>query len=345
MAGRHVDVRERREALRLVPDDQAWPHAVRDLTVKVPANPGDYAQSILVKSANGTVNTVPVTIRSLAKVGATFHGVLTGGNGRGNPAVQSTYAFNVPAGQTDIEAGVVFNDVNDGVVAFLQDPQGNNVAQSSNLFQSSTPSNTVTVYKDHPEAGTWTLVLDWLQPVSGTAINTPFVGKVTFNKVKVTSNLPDSSTTIPQGSPGNFTVNYTNTSPAPQFIFLDPRQSTSDWLFLPDLFGNPEPFPVLTPCVAPGVCPSTVLAFMVPQDTTQLFAGVDSTAPVDVRPLLRGRETRTCSPRAARVRRTCTRRPAGKLRPDSGAWPRARSVRSPHRAATRTRRPTPALRR
>ena len=119
-------------------------------------------------------------MRTLAKTGTTFNGVLTGGNGRGNPAVQSTYAFNVPAGETDIDGGVVFADINDGVVAFLQDPQGNNVAQSSNLYEGNV-TNTVTVYKDHPEGGTWTLVLDWLQPVSGSAINTPFIGEVGFN--------------------------------------------------------------------------------------------------------------------------------------------------------------------
>ena len=77
---------------------------------------------------------------------------------------------------------MAFDDINAGVVAFLQDPSGNNVAQSSNLYMGSTLSNTVTVYKDHPVAGTWTLVLDWLPPVSGAQVNTPFVGEVTSTR-------------------------------------------------------------------------------------------------------------------------------------------------------------------
>jgi len=242
--------------------------------VTLPAVPGDTSQSIVVDSGGGHVNTIPVTIRTLAKTGTTFHGVLTGGNGRGNPAVQSTYAFKVPNGEKDIDVGVVFNDINDGVVAFLQDPQGNNVAQSSNLYGGSSLSNTVNVYKDHPASGRWTLVLDWLQPVSGTAINTPFTARVDFNNVTVQNNLP-SGATIPQGSPTGYTVQYTNTSPAPQFIFLDPRQSTSSWLDLPDLFGNPEPFPL--PTAAPNP-PGPLYA--VPPDSTKLFASLDGTAPV-----------------------------------------------------------------
>ncbi len=241
--------------------------------VKLPAVPGDTSESIVVSSPGGS-STIPVTIRTLAPTGTTFQGVLTGGNGRGNPAVQSTYAFNVPAGKNDIDVGVAVADINDGVVAFLQDPQGNNVAQSSDAV-----NNTVNVYKDHPESGTWTLVLDWLPPVSGLAISTPFTARVDFNKVTVTNNLP-SGATIPQGSPTSYTVHYTNTSPAPQKIFLDPRQSTSSWLDLPDLFGNPEPFSVVTPCVGPGDCPSTATVYAVPPDSTKLFASLDGSAPV-----------------------------------------------------------------
>ena len=244
--------------------------------VKLPATPGDTSQSIVVKSGSNT-NTIPVTIRTLAKPSTTFPGVLTGGNGRGNPAVQSTYAIKVPAGKADIDAQVIFADINVGVVAFLQDPQGNNVAQSSNLFVSisgpETLSNTVTVIKDHPQAGTWTLVLDWLQPVSGSAINTPFVGRFDFNKVKVSSNLP-SGATIPQSTATNYAVHYTNKTPAPQLIFLDPRQSTSAWVDLADLAENPEPFPLPTPLN------STPPIYMVPQDSSKLDASLDATAPV-----------------------------------------------------------------
>ena len=231
-----------------------------------PANPGDTAQSIVVNSNNAN-NTIPVTIRTLAPTGTPFNGVLTGGNGRGNPAVQSTYAFKVPAGKTDISVGVTVADINDGVVAFLENPQGNNVAQSSDAV-----NNTVNVYKDHPQAGTWTLVLDWLQPVSGSAITTPFVAEVDFNQVSTSNDLPNGAT-IPQGSPTSYTVSYTNNSPAPQFIFLDPRKSALGWVDLADLLGNPEPFPMPTVGFSNPI-------YSVPTNTRKLYASLNATAPV-----------------------------------------------------------------
>ncbi len=240
--------------------------------VKLPATPGDTSQSIVVKNGKIT-NSIPVTIRTLAVPGTTFSGVLTGGNGRGNPAQTNTYAFKVPAGKTDIEATVVFNDIQDGAAAFLQDPQGNNVAQTSNLYSGAPLSNTMTVYKDHPAAGTWTLVLDWLPPVSGSAINTPFVGKVTFNGVHVTNNLPTGAT-IPQGSATAYSVSYTNNSPAPELIFLDPRQSTSAWTDLADIAGNAEPLSL--PFSASALPP----VYTVPADSSKLYASLDGTAPV-----------------------------------------------------------------
>jgi hypothetical protein len=241
--------------------------------VKLPATPGDTSQSIVLNSGSGTINTIPVTIRTLAPTSTTFNGVLTGGNGRGNPAVMSTYAFNVPAGKKDISAQVIFADINDGVVAFLQNPQGNNVAQSSNLYQGESLSNTVTVIKDHPAAGTWTLVLDWLQPVSGAAINTPFQGRIDFNRVTVNSNLP-SGATLTQGSSNPYTVHYTNMTTAPQLIFLDPRKSAAGWLDLPNAFGFSE---VNMPFAPSGWQPTI---YAVPPGTTQVHASLDATVPV-----------------------------------------------------------------
>lgn len=250
------------------PGQTRWVH----YTAKLPRTPGDTSQSIVVRSDAAT-NTIPVTIRTLAKPGKTFDGVLTGGNGRGNPAVQSTYAFNVPAGENDIDVSVAFADINDGVVAFLQNPEGNNVAQTSNLYAGGTFTNTVTVYKDHPEAGKWTLVLDWLQPVSGAAINTPFTGRVDFNKVTVNSNLPSTGTLLPQNSASNFTVSYKNTSSEPQLIFLDPRQSSSSWIGLADLLGNQANMPLPTQGFSNPI-------YLVPQDSSELFAGLASSSPV-----------------------------------------------------------------
>ena len=98
--------------------------------------------------------------------------MLTGGNGRGNPAATNTYAFHVPAGLHDLDASATFADLNDGVVAYLIDPQGEAVASSSNVTFDSTGTNAigtnaVNVYKDNPQPGEWQLVFNWLQPGIG----------------------------------------------------------------------------------------------------------------------------------------------------------------------------------
>jgi hypothetical protein len=208
----------------------------------------------------------------MATPGTTFHGVLTGGNGRGNPSVQSTYAFNVPGGEKDIDVGVVITDTKQPFVAFLQDPEGNNISQASNIVGPGPFSTTVNVYKDHPEGGVWTLVLDWGPSVTGKAINTPFTARVDFNKVTVNSNLP-SGATLTQGSPTSYTVQYTNTSPATQWIFLDPRTSTYGWLPLPDLNGNPTNIPL-------PLRDFSFPLYVVPPGSTKLWARLTGTAPV-----------------------------------------------------------------
>ena len=103
-----------------------------------------------------------------------------------------------------------------------------------------------------------------------------------------TSDLPERSD-HPQGSATDYTVTYTNTSPAPQLIFLDPRQSTSSWLDLANLDGSST---VTVATGAPGI-------YTVPQDTTKLQASLSGSAPV----------TFNFDP-WSRVIRTCTRRVA-----------------------------------
>ena len=56
-------------------------------------------------------NTVPVTVRALVRLeakGGSFKGLLSGGNGRGNPAQMNTYAFDVPSGNHDVDVSATF---------------------------------------------------------------------------------------------------------------------------------------------------------------------------------------------------------------------------------------------
>jgi hypothetical protein len=243
---------------------------------------GDTSQSIVVGDAAGTT-TIPVTIRTLVATdghGGTFHGVLTGGNGRGNPAETDTYSFYVPSGLRDLEVSASLADENDGVVAFLLDPEGNAVAQSSNITLDSTQTDiigtgSVTVYKDAPQAGLWSLVLDWLTPVSGAELTEPFTGTVQFDRVDVGANLPESRHVVLRtGSSYTFDVSVTNTSSSPEEYFLDPRTDRLQSVQLLDQFGNDQDMSLPLP---PGLA---FPVYLVPTDTSGIDATLTGSVPV-----------------------------------------------------------------
>ena len=279
-------------------------------TVKSPQDPGDTAQSIVLQSSDGTTTTVPVTVRTLVELGhgphgGTFNGVLTGGNGRGNPAVTNTYQFDVPSGQRDIDVGVELTDPLHAVVAYLTDPEGNTVANSSNLTFDSSGQNViatdaVNLYKDNPEAGRWTLALDWLPPVANSVgLAEPFTGQIQLNHVRVSSNLPGSApaghgpdvtqgTTGPRGPhrPGGpamrlkqgktytFDVKVKNTAQSPETFFLDPRLPSTASIPLPNLNGGVDDEDMTLP-LDPGF---TFPFYLVPSNTSELQTTLTNTS-------------------------------------------------------------------
>ncbi len=85
-------------------------------TATSPAASGDTAQSIVLSTVGGGTTTIPVTVRTTVATGpngANFSGVLTGGNGRGNPSNSDTYQFNVPGGLRDLDVSASFADTSD----------------------------------------------------------------------------------------------------------------------------------------------------------------------------------------------------------------------------------------
>jgi len=250
---------------------------------------GDTAQSIVLSTVGGATNTIPVTVRTVVRIGpngGTFAGVLTGGNGRAGVGAQTnTYVFKVPAGLRDLDVSASFADTNDGVVALLLDPEGQAVASSSSVTLDSTgaviATGDVNVYKDSPEAGTWSLVLDWLQPVSGSELSEPFTGAVRFNQVSVTSNLPRGRFAhLRAGQSYTFDVTVTNTGLSPEALFLDPRTKGIESVRLADFNGSDQDMTLPLP---PGV---TFPLYVVPTDTSGIAASITGTAPVtfDVEP-------------------------------------------------------------
>jgi hypothetical protein len=246
---------------------------------------GDTAQSIVLNSSDGSTTSVPVTVRTMIPIasvseGGAFKGVLTGGNGRGNPANSDTYTFHVPAGVKDLDVKANLGDVRDEVVAFLTDPEGNTVANSSNDTLNSAGNarvrtGEVDVYKDNPQRGDWTLALDWTTPVSGLELSEPFTGHVSFNRVRASATGLPTGGGLNQGQVYNFNVTVTNTAGTPETYFLDPRLTTSTEYQLPDQnSGSDQNMSLPLP---PGL---SFPFYIVPTDTSALETSLSGTAPV-----------------------------------------------------------------
>jgi hypothetical protein len=240
------------------------PGQSRTVTVSAttPSTPGDEAGSIVLTSAgsgfrswngrrfqgpagvqNGT--SIPVTLRSLVNVagGGTFNGVLTGGNGRAPGEGQADYyQFNVGAGVRDITASVsLTNDVADPVGAYLVSPDGNSLGYGQNSVNG-TNTLSLTAYTLHPVAGTWTLVVDFAEPVPGDELSQPFTGDIRFNNVSVSAaGVPDSASThLTAGTPVTVPVKITNNGAQAADFFVDPRLTSTTTLTLAPQFGAPE---------------------------------------------------------------------------------------------------------
>jgi Subtilase family/Peptidase inhibitor I9 len=202
-----------------------------------PSAPGDSAGSVLVDSIGGGTTSVPVALRSLVDVstGGTFSGVLTGGNGRDpGEGQQDYYDFDVPAGVSDITANVTLaNDANDPVGAYLISPDGDTLGYGQNSLNG-TGGLSLTAYTLDPVAGTWTLIVDFAEPVEGNELSDPYTGNIAFNATSVSAaGLPDSaSTTLASGTPITVPVTIKNTGAAPEDFFIDPRLDSTQSITL-----------------------------------------------------------------------------------------------------------------
>ena len=245
------------------------------VTATTPAQPGDGAGSVVLNAGKGNLTSVPVVVRSLIAIAhgsGSFHGTLSGGNGRQSDLGQEQfYEFDVPAGQQSVAASVdLANDPTDNIATFLIDPQGQGVAAGTNVLATSydlstrdgnrTATKQADLYLRNPRAGRWTLVVNFADPVVGNELSQPFTGKVALNSVDAHASLPDSAgTTLAAGKAVTIPVTVHNTGTAPEDFFLDARLNTVAGLHLT------AQEPATLPLPMPGDANSP--AWLVPSET------------------------------------------------------------------------------
>lgn len=203
------------------------------LHVTTPAVAGDQAGSIVLNAGHGA-STIPVLLRSYVDVStsaaASFSGTLTGGNGRG-PGQFDYYQFVVPHDSPavpGVTASVkLANDSSDLVDTFLVDPDGQIDGYGSNYYPSNSAAGystelTSAAYALDPIPGTWTLVVEFVDPTGGNETSQPYTGTISLTPGVTVSGGP--SGTIPPGGTVQVPVTITNESPATEDFFLDPRK-------------------------------------------------------------------------------------------------------------------------
>jgi hypothetical protein len=256
-----------------------------------PRTPGDSSGSIVLTSSGGGVdafagvesNSIAVTLRSLVDLanGGAFSGVLTGGNGRSPGEGQvNYYQFKVGPGAKSITANVVLsNDFADPVGAYLVAPDGAALGFGANnlIFNNIANGPALTASTLNPVPGTWTLIVDFAEPVAGDEISQAFSGTIRLNDTSAAApGLPNTaSTVLTSGVPVTVPVTITNTGAAPAYFFIDARLNTTAnlTLTLQDPPSSNKGFVLPLKALPPY--------WLVPTETSSVQLGAAATLPIE----------------------------------------------------------------
>ena len=257
-------------------------HATVTVSASAPATPGDSSGSIVVQTPDGTGTTIAVTLRATVNLasGGGFSGTLTGGNGWiSGQGQEQYYQFSVPAGTHDVRADVrLSNDAADPVIEYLVSPDGdiggygeNGIGQPGTTGAVSTLG--ASAYSLNPAPGTWTLIIEFADPVTGHELSQPYSGDIVLNASSASAPaLPDSAaTTLTAGTAVTVPVTVTNNGASPQELFLDPRLDKTVTMTLP----------TISPSTAAATLPniSDFPQWFIPNQTSSLTVRQTSTVP------------------------------------------------------------------
>lgn len=263
------------------------------LGVLAALRPGDVAGSIVARNASATgepaylsTSTIPVTLRSRVATPhptTSFDGVLTGGNGRDSTTGQTAYyQVRIPAKAAALSAQISTGNAANTFLAELVDPRtGQAESVASNDLASTTSSGTpilrpvrgAQLHILRPAAGVWTLVIDFYNTVSGTAVTQPFHVKLSTSAAKArVTGLPDSTKTkLPKGRATIVEAHVTNTGAAPEAYFIDGRLAKHTTLPLAAQSGAKLLLPNLE---------GSIPTYLVPSHTTSIRPTVSASRPL-----------------------------------------------------------------
>jgi hypothetical protein len=163
--------------------------------------------------------------------------------------------------------------------AELVDPSGSAASAAANGLLAGTTTGTTKVKPEvgsqlhviDPRPGLWTLVIDFYNAMSGTAVGQPLMVTISDTPVSAASSgLPDGSK-VTAGSPVTAVVNVTNNATTPEAYFVDARLNGQVKLGL-----AAQTTSTLTLPNVAGVVPE----YLVPSHTTALKATASSSAPL-----------------------------------------------------------------